>query len=132
MIKGSPTEALKEYTKLVGRKDKIVVINKADLTTTEIEDYCKKYNPGVIIIDQLWKVHGYEKTSGTDTARLGAIFRWGRELAKKFAPVITVHQLKTEANFVEYPSMDMRSLPTLSSISVNHLVVTCLRNWYSM
>lgn len=107
VIKASPAEALKEYSKLVGRKDKIVVINKADLTTTEIEDYCKRYNPGVIIIDQLWKVHGYEKTSGTDTARLGAIFRWGRELAKKYAPVITVHQLKTEANFVEYPSMDM-------------------------
>ena len=107
VLKASPIEALKEYTVKIGRKEKIVLINKADLTTDQIEEYCKKYNPGVIIIDQLWKVHGFEKSSGTDTARLGAIFRWGREIAKRYAPVITVHQLKTEAHHVEYPSMDM-------------------------
>lgn len=107
LIKASPKAALSDYEKVVGHKDKIIIVNKADASINDIEQYCKKYNPGLIIIDQLYKVHGYEKSSGNDTARLGAIFRWGREIAKKYAPVITVHQLKTEADFVEYPSLAM-------------------------
>lgn len=107
LIKASPKAALSDYATTVGDKDKIIIVNKADATTHDIEQYCKKYNPGLIIIDQLYKVHGFEKSSGNDTARLGAIFRWGREIAKKYAPVITVHQLKTEADFVEYPPLSM-------------------------
>lgn len=107
LIRANPVQALDDYAKKVGHKDKVVVINKADATVSDIEAYCKKYNPGLIIIDQLWKVHGFEKSSGTDTARLGAIYRWGREIAKKYAPVITVHQLKTEADFVEYVPLSM-------------------------
>lgn len=107
LIKSSPKAALSDYAATVGDKDKIIIVNKADATTHDIEQYCKKYNPGLIIIDQLYKVHGFEKSSGNDTARLGAIFRWGREIAKKYAPVITVHQLKVEADFVEYPSLSM-------------------------
>ena len=107
LIRAAPARALSEYATVVGDKDKIVVVNKADASVSDIEAYCKKYNPGLIIIDQLWKVHGFEKSSGTDTARLGAIYRWGREIAKKYAPVITVHQLKTEADFVEYVPLSM-------------------------
>lgn len=101
-IKADPALALAEYEKAVGHKARIVIVDKADLNTRDIEEYIKQYNVGLIIFDQLWKVHGFEKTSGTDTVRLGRIFQWGREIAKKYAPVITVHQVKTEGEGVEH------------------------------
>lgn len=84
-------------------KDKIILIDKADISTKDVEEFLRLYPKcRAIVFDQLWKVHGFEKTSGTDTARLGTIFQWARELAKKHAPVITVHQVKTEGEGVEY------------------------------
>lgn len=106
-IRKDPKGALAAYEAAIGHKDKIVIVDKADLNTKDIEEYLRRYNPGVIIFDQLWKVHGFEKTSGTDTARLGNIFQWAREIAKQYAPVITVHQVKTEGEGVKYLTPDM-------------------------
>lgn len=72
--------------------DKFIFVDNAGLTTADIERIIRKHNPRVIIIDQLYKVHGYEKSSSNDVARIGSIFNWGREIAKKYAPVVAVHQ----------------------------------------
>lgn len=107
-IKANPAEALRLYkTAIKGDPGKIVLVDKADLSTKDIEEFVKAYNVKLIIFDQLWKVKGFEKTSSTDTARLGSVFQWAREIAKQHAPVLTVHQVKTEGEGVEYltPSM---------------------------
>jgi KaiC/GvpD/RAD55 family RecA-like ATPase len=87
-------KAIEAYQNAIG--DKIVIVDKADATTKDIEEYIRMYPPAVIIFDQLWKVHGFEGSSGNETSRLHQMFMWAREMAKKHAPVITVHQVKTE------------------------------------
>lgn len=107
-IRADPKTALAKYkTAINGDTGKIIVIDKADINVKDVEEFCRNHKVKVIVFDQLWKVHGFEKTSATDTARLGHIFQWAREIAKKYAPVITVHQLKTEADGVEYPTPAM-------------------------
>lgn len=107
-IRADPKKALANYkTAINGDTGKIIVIDKADINVKDVEEFCRNHKVKVIVFDQLWKVHGFEKTSATDTARLGHVFQWAREIAKKYAPVITVHQLKTEADGVEYPTPAM-------------------------
>lgn len=101
-IDSNRIKAANDYKDRVGGMDKIVVVDKADASIKDIEEYIRQYKPGLIIFDQLWKVHGFEKTSANDTARLQRIFSWAREMAKMHAPVITVHQLKTEAEGVQW------------------------------
>ena len=106
ILKSSPAKWIAEYERVVG-KGKVKLVDKADISVKDAEDYIREYKPGLIIFDQLWKVHGFEKGSSNDTARLQMIFQWAREMAKKHAPVVTVHQLKTEAEGQKWltPSM---------------------------
>jgi hypothetical protein len=46
----------------------------------------------LIIIDQLWKVKGFEKEATTEVDRQTRMFAWARSLAKIHCPVVTVHQ----------------------------------------
>lgn len=105
-IESNPVLYGKEIeTALNGKlKDKIVLVDKADINTKDVDEFMRAYPKcKAVVFDQLWKVHGFERTSSTDTARLGAIFQWARELAKKHSiPVITSHQVKTEGEGVEY------------------------------
>lgn len=108
-LSADPVKTGAAYQKAInGPLGKIKVIDKADINVQDVEEFARKYNAKLIIFDQLWKVKGFEKTSSTETSRLGNIFQWARELAKKnHCPVITSHQVKTEGEGVEYltPSM---------------------------
>lgn len=63
-------------------------------------------NPSLIVFDQLDKVHGFEKES-RDDLRLGKLYEWGRDLAKKFGPTIAVSQASESADFVSYIPQSM-------------------------
>lgn len=107
-IYSDPSKALANYERAInGKAAKIKVIDKADINTKDVEEFLRTHNVKLIVFDQLWKVHGFEKSSGTDTARLGMIFQWAREMAKKYAPVITVHQVKTEGEGVKWLNQSM-------------------------
>ena len=62
------------------------------MSVYDVETLVEKYDVGLLIFDQLWKVHGFEKDAGNEVTRQTMIFNWAREMAKKIAPVITVHQ----------------------------------------
>lgn len=79
-------------------KDKYLNLTKGKLklrkdntvSKQDIEKFCKKYSPSLIIIDQLSKVRGFEEDR--KDLQLGAACRWARDLAGRYAPVIAVHQ----------------------------------------
>ena len=98
-------QALDDYKLAVGRADKIVMLNKADVHVRDVDLLVKKYNCGLIIFDQLWKVHGFDAEAGNEVARQTMLFNWARELAKKVAPVITVHQADGSAEGVKWIDM---------------------------
>lgn len=94
-----------EFIKLLGEENKIVFIDKADISVKEIEIACTRYPIGLIVIDQLWKVRGIEDATN-DVHRMTKLFNFGRELAKRWAPVIVVHQADKSAGGVKYLSME--------------------------
>jgi len=97
------------YLDLMGGTDRVRVIDDPMIDVHEINMAIKKYDPGLIILDQLWKVHGFSKESGrNEVLRQGMLFNQGREWAKLHAPVVTVHQADGTATGVPY--LDMSQL----------------------
>jgi hypothetical protein len=71
-------------------KGKFLMIDRAQLHKNFIEKICKKYNPSLIIFDQIDKIQGFD--TDRNDLQLGAIYIWARELAKKFCAVIGICQ----------------------------------------
>lgn len=92
----------------LGIAGKIKFYDKGLMYSRDVERMCKKYKPKLIVIDQLWKIHGFEKWSGENMAsKIGLLFNWGREIAKEYnCPVITVHQADATAHGQKYVEMD--------------------------
>ncbi|AII27162.1 DnaB-like helicase C-terminal domain-containing protein [Vibrio cholerae] len=106
-IELAPSGALSSYEDYVGNKDKIKIIDKADISVHDVEQYIKKYNVGLIVIDQLWKVHGFERETANEVARQTKIFNWAREIAKKYASVMVTHQADAQAEGQKWLDMSM-------------------------
>jgi hypothetical protein len=67
-----------------------------------------KFNPGLIIIDQLYKVQGtIGNKNDVEAERFRKLCEWAREIAKHTAPVIASNQLDGMAEGVRYPPMSM-------------------------
>ena len=90
--------AEKEYEKAVGSNTKIQLMHKPGVNIRDIHDWCEQLNPGLIIIDQLWKVGGFEGRNTGDVQRLTQIFQEARIIAQKYAPVMAVHQADNSAD----------------------------------
>ena len=80
------------YTDLMGgNKDKIRVTKDTN-TVKDLETLFKDVNPGLIVFDQLDKVQGF-KSDEPEHIVLGKIYKWARELARTYGPVIAASQL---------------------------------------
>jgi replicative DNA helicase len=85
---------------------KLVFFEIAPMSKQDVESRCKKYNPGVIIIDQLWKVKGFDKRAGNDADMIERQYAWARELTKKYkCPVVVAHQAGDSAEGVDWLTM---------------------------
>lgn len=93
-----------EYLKITGRPGKIVIYDSANIAPRNIEAALNKYNPGLIIFDQLRKVGGFDNDS--EVLRLQKVFQYARELSKRYAPVIDVHQADGSAEGERYIEMN--------------------------
>ena len=100
-----PDKVRDKWIELMGREDKFILFDKADVSVYDVDLLLEKHDVGLIVFDQLWKVHGFEKEASGDTQRQTMIFNWARELAKKYAPVITVHQADGSAEGVKWIDM---------------------------
>lgn len=65
------------------------------LNKREIEAVCKDMEPGLIVTDNIDKIHGFK--ADREDLKLGQIYTWGRELAKQHCPVIAVCQAGASA-----------------------------------
>ena len=103
-LKSDPARYQKEYARIMGDADKIMVIGKSNLSVYDVQRWLKKTNTGLIVIDQLRKMQGFDDVKG-GIQRLEKVFQWARELSKEYAPVLTVGQLDNEAQDEQYPGM---------------------------
>jgi replicative DNA helicase len=104
-LRTDPMGSVEKFEKEVGPLSRIKVIYQTLMHIKEVEGWCKKFKPSVIIFDQLWKVHGFEKDSANETSRQTMLFAWARGLAGVYGPVVAVHQLGGEAEGERYPPM---------------------------
>lgn len=84
-------------------KGKLKLIDRASIDKRFVEKVCAKYNPSLIIFDQIDKLQGFP--ADRDDLHLGAIYIWARELAKKYAPVIGVCQADGTAENTRWLTM---------------------------
>jgi replicative DNA helicase len=88
--------AMLAYTALMGGdKDKIRVTKDTN-HVKDLETLFREVNPGLIIFDQLDKVTGFKEAEREDIT-LGRIYKWARELARTYGPVIAASQLSATA-----------------------------------
>jgi replicative DNA helicase len=84
--------AMDTYTTLMGgNKDKIRVTKDTN-NMRDLETLFKEINPGLIVFDQLDKVDGV-KGDEPEHLKLGKLYKWARELARTYGPVIAASQL---------------------------------------
>ena len=85
--------AMDSYAALMGgNKDKIRVTKDTN-SVRDLETLFREVNPGLIVFDQLDKVDGFAKGDEREDLKLGKIYKWARELARTYGPVIAASQL---------------------------------------
>jgi len=86
-------------------KDKIKMLDRSIMTVHHIEEAIEMCNPKIIIIDQIWKVGGFENASYNNIDRYAKLAQYVRDLAKKYGPIIGASQLDASADDTKYPTM---------------------------
>ena len=104
-LEANRIEALRRFKRLLGGDDRIVFVDNAhDMKI--IDKGIEKYNPGLIIIDQLFKVKDIAGGGDIDAEKFRIKCAYAREIAKHVAPVLASNQLDAQAEGIKYPSMD--------------------------
>lgn len=91
-----------EYKKRVG--DCIKLYDDSILTKWRVEQILKELNPGLVVIDQIDKVYGFD--GDREDVRFGKIYQWARELAKRYCPIIGICQAGATGEGKLYLEMD--------------------------
>lgn len=100
-IEGHPKRAREAYYSRTGRHIRIKDV--PGVSRRDVEQFCRALQPSLIVVDQLDKVGGFD--GDREDLRMGAIYGWARELAKKYCPVIGVSQADGSAEGVKYLNM---------------------------
>jgi hypothetical protein len=82
---------------------KILILDQATIYKSEVEKLAARYNPSLIVFDQIDKIKGF--TADRHDLELGSIYQWARGLAKEFAPVIGVCQADGTGEGVRWLTM---------------------------
>jgi replicative DNA helicase len=99
-ITSRPDEAEDHYDKLIGA-NRIRITDGSVNSVHALDSLFVELNPCLIVFDQLDKVEGFYKTE-KEVERLGKIYKWAREVARNYGPVITISQLSADADDPSY------------------------------
>lgn len=84
-------------------KGKIKILDKAIIHKNTVEKLCKKFQPSLVIFDQIDKITGFD--NDREDLRLGSIYQWARELAKMYCPTIGICQADGTGEGVKWLTM---------------------------
>jgi replicative DNA helicase len=102
LLKVNKPKAIAKYKKLTNGN--LRMIDAGALHKRFIERICKEVNPSLVIFDQIDKLKGF--TNDREDLRLGAIYIWARDLAKKYCPVIGICQADVSGEGKKWLTMD--------------------------
>lgn len=120
----NPMVTLAEVEKVLGHKDRIQLYDNKAMTVWDIEDILSHTKAGLIIIDQLWKVGGFDKGSFSETDKLGKLFGWARKIAQEVAPVINVHQADASTDGLDYIGMNQLYASKVALVGEADAIIT--------
>ena len=82
-----------ESSFIAGGGDRFLILDDDSgiKSVTKIARLFKEYKPGLIIFDQLDKVHGFKQDR--EDLRIGQLYEWARDVAKDYCPVIAISQV---------------------------------------
>lgn len=89
-----------EYLSRIGNPEKIQVIHNPAASIHDIREMIECLEPRLVIIDQLWKVGGFDDRG--DVQRIGMLYNEARKIAQEFCPVIAIHQADVTAEGERY------------------------------
>jgi len=95
-------ESQRKYLEVTNNNIKIY--DSASLSKQMVEELCIKLNPGMIVIDSIDKIKGFE--DDRDDLVYKQIYSWARELAKQYGPVIGVCHASANGDGKRYLEMD--------------------------
>lgn len=96
-----PRRAKEKYHEKTGGK--LLIFDNSSISKHQVQAICHQYNPSLIIFDQIDKLAGFK--ADREDLMMGAIYQWGRELAKTYAPVIGVCQANGTGEGIAYLNM---------------------------
>ena len=103
-MKESFSETLHSFQKLF-KLNRFNLYYNTTMSTNYIEERIRRHNPGIIVIDQLWNVSGFNKLATNNVDRYTELAKWARRQAKR-CPVIFTHQADSTTNGVKFIEMN--------------------------
>lgn len=88
----NPTKYEDEFISNGGDRFLILDDDSGIKNVTKITTLFTEFKPGLIIFDQLDKVHGFSNEA-RDDLRIGKLYEWARDIAKEYCPVIAISQV---------------------------------------
>lgn len=101
-VRANPRKYEKEFQEQTNGR--FLLVDNATLDKGFVERVIKRFNPSLIIFDQIDKVKGF--AADREDLRLGAIYIWARELAKQYCPVVGVCQADGSGEGQKWLTMD--------------------------
>lgn len=88
---GNPKKYEEDFLDGGGQRFLILDDDSGIKSVHKIATLFKEFKPGLIIFDQLDKVHGFKQDR--EDLRIGQLYEWARDVAKEYCPVIAISQV---------------------------------------
>ena len=105
MVQNGTAEA--EYIKVMGRRDRVRVIDIHGWTNGMVERVLEESNPGIIVYDMIDNIKGFGNAARTDLG-LEMMYQWARERSVKFDAIgIATSQISNDGDGLMFPTLGM-------------------------
>lgn len=108
LIQLSQRGMLKEaYKKMVGRMDKIRIVDVHGMDNFSVEQIIEANNAGLVVYDMIDNIRGFGDAARTDLG-LEKMYQWGRELSVKLDLIgLATSQISAEGDGLQFPTLSM-------------------------
>lgn len=96
-----------EFLKIMGRFDKVRVVDIHGLNNSQVELIIESNNPGIIVYDMIDNIGGFGDAARTDL-KLEYMYQWGRERSVKYDAIgLATSQISADGDNMQFPSLSM-------------------------
>lgn len=104
-IDEDPEKHKELYNEAMGRHNRVRFLDSSIISADDIDRFCKRVKPKIIVIDMLDKVKGFSDAK-RDDLRLQALYSQARDWAKLYGPVFLTSQATGDAAYQQWVRMD--------------------------